>query len=241
MNERSKVIGLFFVLTSFLFRFDAVVAYESVEISGGGVLVGKVTFTGTPPKMENFKVPRNQNHCGDSKENETLLIDPQGGIKNVVVTIEGIEKGKSFELRDYFLDNADCQFVPHVQVVPLGQTLQILNSDPILHNIHANMDGSTVFNLAMPLKDQMVAKRMKSPGVLSFKCEAGHTWMSAYVVVVENPYYAVTDESGYFEVDDIPPGTYRVKAWHEELGTEIQQIVIQRGEKAELSFLKLAK
>ncbi len=241
MNERCKIIGLFLVLILVLFGVDAADAYESAEVSGGGVLVGKVTFTGTPPEVEEFKVPRNQNHCGDSKVNEALLIGPQGGIKNVVVTIEGIERGKAFELQDYVLDNVNCMFVPHVQVVPLGQSLQILNSDSILHNIHASMDESTVFNLAMPLKDQMAAKRMKSPGVLSFKCDAGHTWMSAYVVVVENPYYAVTDESGYFEIDDIPPGTYRVKAWHEELGTEIQQVVISGGESTELSFLKLAR
>jgi hypothetical protein len=225
---------------SLLLLAGAVNAYEVIEVTNGGVLKGSVTFAGTAPTTEALEVTKNQDICGAKVPSEILIVDTNGGVKNAVVTIEGIAQGKAFGTKTYTLDNKGCVFVPHVQVMPVKEKLEIINSDPILHNTHAFLGTATVFNLALPLQNQTIPKRMKRPGVLSVKCDAGHTWMSAYVVVVESPYCSLTDESGSFEITDIPPGTYQVKAWHEKLGTEVREIVIEGGKTTTASFSALS-
>ncbi len=241
MNGKFCLAVLFLVVITGFFCVDLSRSYEVVDVANGGSLKGKVTFTGSPPAITSLTVTKNKDHCGASVVNETFLLGPEGGVKNVVVLVEGVSQGKAFVEETYELDNKDCRFVPHVQVVPAREKLEILNSDPILHNTHAFLGTATVFNLALPLQDQKVTKRMKRPGVLSVKCDAGHTWMSAYIVVVDNPYYFVTDESGSFEITDIPPGTYQVKAWHEELGTEVKEVEVAGGAAATVSFSNLRK
>jgi hypothetical protein len=233
--------GVLVFLAALLLRVDRASSYEVVEVLDGGTIRGSVTFVGPRPEVEPLVVNKNQDCCGLSKRNETLLIDANGGVRNAVVTIEGIEKGKPFVLEDHELDNRDCAFVPHVQVVPLGQSLEIVNSDPILHNTHAYLGSRTVFNLALPIQGQRVARRMKQPGIVSVKCDAGHTWMSAYVLVVNNPYCAVTDSTGFFQITDIPPGSYEVKVWHEALGTETKTVEVKGGETMKVSFEGLKK
>jgi len=93
-----------------------------------------------------------------------------------------------------------------------------VNSDAVLHNVHAVATGptpATVFNLAMPFKGQKLPIPMRKPGLMKLQCDAGHTWMSGYIYVFEHPYYAVTDEKGAFTIKDVPPGDYTVEMWHE--------------------------
>ena len=106
--------------------------------------------------------------------------------------------------------------MPHVSAVMAGAKVRIRNSDPILHNTHGFLDRLTVFNIALPTKDQVVdiTQRIKKPGVVEVVCDA-HTHMRAWIVVRDNPYFAVSDDSGQFRIDEIPPGRYRVTAWHE--------------------------
>jgi hypothetical protein len=106
-------------------------------------------------------------------------------------------------------------------VVPLGSELEIVNNDPILHNVHAYETAPTprsVFNIAQPVRGQRTViktKQLSTPGILNAACDAGHPWMDATIVVAPHPYYAVTDTDGVFRFDDVPPGTYTVVAWHE--------------------------
>jgi hypothetical protein len=242
MQMRGTMSGLVALAAAALLLVGgAARAYEVVEVSDGGSISGRVTFSGPVPEAGSLDVTKNQDQCGAKVPVESLLVGKDGGVRNAVITIEGIEAGKDFDKTEHVLDNRSCRFVPHVQVVPVKQKLKIINSDPILHNTHAFLGTATVFNLALPLQNQTIPKRMKRPGVLSVKCDAGHTWMSAWVVVAENPYYAVTDETGAFEITDIPPGTWQVKAWHETLGTEVQEIVVQGGQTASVTFAGLSR
>jgi plastocyanin len=188
--------------------------YVEAPVPDGGVLVGRVRFSGEPPKGEPLAVRKNVDVCGEHKPFQALILGPSKGVKGTVVALEGIERGK--RAPELELDNAKCLFVPHVSAVMAGAKVRIRNSDPVLHNTHGFHERLTVFNIALPTKDQIVdvTQRIKKPGVVEVVCDA-HTHMRAWMVVRDNPYFAVSDDDGRFRIDDIPPGRYRVTAWHE--------------------------
>ena len=190
-------------------------AYEVVTVGDGGTLSGTVKFAGAAPKLEPLAVNKNRDVCGDSKDNEALVIGPDRGVRGSVILIEGVGKGKK-GAADVVLDNHKCVFVHHVSVTMPGERTRVKNSDGILHNTHGFLGKPTVFNLALPNKDQMIdiTKRLTKPGVIRVVCDA-HPHMSAWMIVHDSPYYAVTDERGAFKIDGIPPGTYKVTMWHE--------------------------
>ncbi len=189
--------------------------YEAGDVPDGGVLAGTVRFAGPPPALAPIPVKKNRDVCGPEKPPEALVVGPEGGVRDAVILIEGVTRGKRPE-GELILDNRHCLFVPHVGAVMVGATAKIRNSDPILHNTHGSLDGVTAFNLALPLQNQVIdiTRRLKRPGVIRVLCDA-HTHMVAWVVVHDSPYFAVTDEQGRFRIDRIPPGTYRVTMWHE--------------------------
>jgi hypothetical protein len=106
------------------------------------------------------------------------------------------------------LDQKHCQYEPHLLLVPAQGTLKMQSSDAVLHTIH--MEGAATYNLPFPFPNQTTSRPMT--------CNGGHLWMNAEILVVAHPYYAVTDQTGRYELDDVPPGEYEVMAWHEGWG-----------------------
>jgi plastocyanin len=190
-------------------------AYEAVEVTDGGSLTGVVRFAGIPPRLAPLAVNKNRELCGEQKPSEALVVGREGGVRGSVILIEGVTRGKK-ATGEVVLDNHKCLFVSHVSAVALGDRVRVRNSDTILHNTHGFMGKPTLFNLALPNKDQVIdiTRRLRKPGVVRILCDA-HPHMSAWMVVHDSPYVAVTDERGAFKIDDIPPGTYRVTMWHE--------------------------
>ncbi|HEU4368333.1 MAG TPA: carboxypeptidase regulatory-like domain-containing protein [Methylomirabilota bacterium] len=190
-------------------------AYEVVTVADGGSLAGVVRFVGTPPKLEPLPVNKNRDVCGASKESEALALGPDRGVRGSVILVEGVARGKK-PAGEAVLDNARCVFVSHVTAVMTGERTRVKNSDAILHNTHGFLGKPTVFNLALPNRDQMIdiTKRLTKPGVIRVVCDA-HPHMTAWMIVHDSPYYAVTDERGAFRIDGIPPGNYKVSMWHE--------------------------
>lgn len=188
--------------------------YVEAPVADGGTLVGRVRFAGEPVKAEPIPVRKNVDVCGDAKPSEALVVGANRGVNNTVVYLEGVARGK--KPADLELDNATCLFVPHVSAVTVGAKVRVRNADPILHNTHGFHDKVTVFNIAQPFKDQVIdiTQRIKKVGVIDLQCDA-HTHMRAWMVVRDNPYFAVTDDHGQFRITDIPPGRYKVVAWHE--------------------------
>jgi hypothetical protein len=167
--------------------------------------------------------------CGKSVPDDRLVVGPDGGVRNAVVTVEGVRGGDPPE-RDvvHVLDNRGCRFDPHVLVAEVGQWLEIRNSDPILHNADARLGGETLFNLALP-PGRHVRRPLARPGRIAFTCDVRHTWMSAFVIVADHPYHCVTDAYGAYEIRGLPAGTYTLGVWHEELGTLAQEVRIEAG------------
>jgi plastocyanin len=189
-------------------------AYEVVTVPDGGTLTGVVRFAGPPPTLTPIAVNKNRDVCGDQKTNEALVVGPDRGVRDTVVMIAGVTRGKK-ATGDVIVDNRNCVFVGHVSAVAPGDRVRVRNSDPILHNTHGFLGQPTVFNLALPNKDQMIdiTKRLQKPGVVRVLCDA-HPHMFAWMIVHDSPYVAVTDAAGAFRIGDIPPGTYKVTMWH---------------------------
>jgi hypothetical protein len=213
-----------YVLLSFVLAAAAAAGqdYKVVAVTNGGTISGTVKWTGSVPHLMQFPVTKDVQVCDPNSKKTTdldrLLLGPQGGVANTVVYLKDISAGKAMNLPEQrrHLDQKACHYVPHILLVPRNADLQMRSSDATLHTIH--MDGAATFNLPFPFPDKVVTRTMSTPGLVNVRCNGGHVWMSAEVMVVSHPYYAVTDESGYFEFSDVPPGTYQIVAWHEGWG-----------------------
>ena len=134
------------------------------------------------------------------------------------------------------LDQVGCVYVPHVTGLRVKQTLEIANSDETLHTVHAMGQANPPFNLSQAMQKMTNTKTFNAPEVMvPFKCEV-HSWMYAYVGVLDHPYFAVTHGGGTFELKGVPAGTYTVEAWHEKLGTQTQSVTLGEKESKEITF-----
>jgi plastocyanin len=211
---RARRVLLVTVLALLGAPLHATPGYEEAPVPDGGAVVGRVRFAGEPVRTDPIPVRKNLETCGESKPSEALIVGPDRGVSNTVVYLENVARGKKAPALE--LDNAKCLFVPHVSAVMVGAKVRVRNTDPILHNTHGFVDRLTVFNVALPTKDQVVdiTQRIRHVGVVEVLCDA-HTHMRAWLVVHDNPYHAVTGDSGQFRIADVPPGRYRLTAWHE--------------------------
>lgn len=186
---------------------------------GNGVVEGTVRLDGPAPALAPLPVVKDTSSCGKEKPNETILLGSQGTLKNVVVYISGVKPPvPPAPTANASVDQQGCVYLPHVQAVTVGTSLTLMNNDRVLHNVHANLGPIQVFNVAMPIKGQKLPMKLAKPGVIKLQCDAGHTWMSAYLHVFDHPYFAVTDDKGRFVIRDIPPGQHTVEYWHETVG-----------------------
>jgi len=236
-GPRSRVAAVF-VIFALAWQLGAarVSAYEAIQVSNGGKMVGTVKVTGNFTPRPPHAADKNREVCGDHVEDESLVVGPGKGLRYAVLTLANIAKGKAVELEEgYALDNEKCRFVPHVQAISLGQWIELKNTDPILHSADALLGNQqTLFNVAL-WPGRAVRKPVAYPGVVRINCGV-HSWMSAYVVVTDNPYHAVTDLYGAYEIDDIPPGTYKLRLWHELLGTQEKEVRIEAGRELQVNF-----
>ncbi len=190
--------------------------YEAIDVSDAGTVTGKVTWKGSPPAVAPMAINKNPEVCDlagtGTRDSVRLQVSASGGVANAVVYLEGIEKGKPMDTSELRIDQKDCGYSPHITVAPRKSKITLKSSDEILHNMH--MFGAANYNIPFPDKNAL-PKTFRKSGVVRLQCDAGHGWMSAYVHVVDHPYYAVTDAEGNFELTDVPPGKYTVKMWHE--------------------------
>lgn len=199
-----------------------------------GKLAGKVTVAGLAPKLANLPVTRDMKLCGTSKPEEALEVGTGGGVRNAVVwiveTIPGRPPPEKVKVR---LDQQGCAYLPHVVAAPLGATLEIVNSDSLLHNVRATEGSTRIFNYAMPIKGYVIPSKLRKAGLLKVTCDV-HPWMHAWVSVLPANAYAVTDAEGNYQIDGLPPGKYTVKLWQERLGEREDHVEIVAAQTAKL-------
>jgi plastocyanin len=200
--------------------------YEAGPVNNGGTIKGMVTVAGPIPQDETIDVTRDQGRCGETLPRQKYVISSDGGIKNVVVYIAQIEKGKPIPEDKIVIDNKKCAFHPHVQVAVKGQTMTVKNDDPMLHNTHMYIDKKTIFNAALPFQGVEINRPLNKTGLVDIECDV-HSWMQGYIYVSDNPYITVTDEEGNFSIGDVPPGTYDLQFWHEAFGTQQKKVTVE--------------
>jgi plastocyanin len=203
--------------------------YSEIKVENGGAVSGEVRVQGEAPALPPLPVYKFHEVCGATVPDERLVVGQDGALANVVVYLQGVEFGKPIP-RDQpvQLDNKKCAFVPHVVSASLGQTLEIHNSDPILHDAHARLGPRTVFNRAI-MHGKTVRELLQDVGLIQINCNVRHSWMQAWVYVAENPYHAVTDREGHYRIDGIPAGKYTLTVWQEMLGGRDIPIEIKPG------------
>ena len=213
---------------------------KRVDAATAGSLAGRVTFQGQAPAPAMLKVDADP-ACisnGTTIADESLIVDGGGGLKNAFVYVKEGLSDYAFDPPSgpVVLDQKGCRYEPHVFGVRVGQTVEVLNSDATLHNVHAIPQKNGEFNQGTPLKGMKIRETFTVPEIgVPFKCDV-HGWMTSYANIVAHPYFAVTDEAGTFSLPNLPPGTYTIEVWHEKLGTRTQQITIAPKQSAEASF-----
>ena len=207
-------------------------AYETVGFKNGGNIEGTVEFVGEViPMDKTFTISSDVLYCGKQLRTEKYIISKEKRIKNAVVYLKDVKGGKAIPGEPVMITDSKCTFSPHVSVVLKGNNLIVNNEYPVLHTIHvyARVKGKTMFNTALPDKGTSYTKTFTRTVVLELNCDC-HPWMEAFIVVMDHPYAALTDEQGAFSIEDIVPGVYTVEAWHEALGTiTIPNVTVQGG------------
>ena len=208
--------------------------YDAGAVSNGGSISGTITFAGDAPEVKPVEVTKDTKVCAQTqKYDESLVVGENKGIKNAVVSISNISNGKDFG-EAMVLDQKECVYTPHIVLTPAGSELEILNNDGILHNIHTYSEANPAFNQAQPKFKKKLKKKFDQPEVVRVECDA-HGWMKGWIVVMDHPYYAVTDGEGKFSLSDVPAGEYEVKIWHETLGEAMQKVTVEAGGDASLA------
>ena len=221
-----------------------VTTYQAVPAADAATVSGRVVFTGQVPAPKLLLITKDEDVCGEGyRERHEVTASSGGGLQGVVVFIEGIGQGKEWsDAGDaYTLDQRDCAFQPNLQVVPNGAELNIVNSDPVLHNIHSyeliGRARRTMFNFGQPPEKGTITKvlRPRRGNQVRLECDA-HDFMQGWIYVADNPYYAVVAADGTFLIDGVPPGTYTVNAWHPYLGVHHKEVTLEAEGASEITF-----
>ena len=192
-----------------------------------GDIVGKVRYAGTAPVPAKIQVTKDQAVCGKATHvDESLIVGADKGVMYVVVKVADPKDGKKMTPpKKPSLDQNGCKFVPHVEIVPAGEEIDIVNSDGILHNIHSFPKNNPPFNKAQPKFKKVMPATFAKPDIVQVKCDV-HSWMNGWVVVAEHPYYAITDASGAYTISGVPAGTYTLETWQEKLGKQTKSVTV---------------
>jgi plastocyanin len=164
--------------------------------------------------------------CGKEKIADDLVVGAQRGLRNAVVWLQTPPAGVSAEAAPakVEMDQKACAFVPRVVLVPAGGTVEFLNSDRLLHNVHSVSRENPSFNRTQP-RGRVIPVTFAKPEIVRINCDL-HSWMRGWVVVADHPFYALSNEAGEFELPPVPAGKYTLQIWHETLGISSRDVTV---------------
>jgi hypothetical protein len=223
----------------------AAIVGQHVKAAGEGSITGSVKLTGTAPHMRGIDMGKDPYCASQHKDKpatlENVMVGANGGLQNVVLYIsEGLSgaAASAVSSAEPTFDQKGCMYKPHVMAVNPDEKFKVTTSDQTAHNIHplpAPGTGNIGWNQSQPPGAPPVEKSWKNPEIaISVKCNI-HPWMHGWHVVVKGP-YAVTDDDGNFSIKNVPPGSYTVTAWQEDLGTQTAKITVAGGQAAKADF-----
>jgi len=194
--------------------------------ASAGTIKGSVRYGGAAVERKKIAVTIDQYLCGKEKVAGDLLLSPNNGIQNAVVSLQGLPAGAKWpaNLTPVKMDQSKCEFIPRVVIVPVGGTVEFLNSDRLMHNVRSGGKENPPFNRAQP-HARTIAIGFKHPEVMRVDCDL-HSWMRGWVVVAEHPFYTVTNDAGEFVLEKVPTGKYTLQVWQESLGTMTQEVTV---------------
>ncbi len=220
-----------------IWQADSVSAYQEASVTDGGTVSGKITYKGTPPEPEHFRVVKNPEFCGEERDFYHIAVK-KGVLLNAIVVIEGVEKGKPMASQTMSMVGQNCAFLPYTGAVEKKgkgkknrPVLEVLNEDTVIHNPHPfEMIGAgrrSLWNIGLPEKGDKLSKglRVKRGNVVKLQCDQ-HDFMHAWIRVTTNPYWVLVGKDGSYNIDQVPPGKYTLVAWHPILGEQKKDITV---------------
>lgn len=217
------------------------VQYFHVDPATAGEVSGKVSYAGpkpTPKKIDMSEDPACVSAHHGKAVDESLLVGPNHSLANAFVYIKSGLEGKTFEVpaTPVVIDQSGCWFHPRILGVQTNQVVKIVNSDPVTHNIHPMAEINREWNHSQGPGDPALTRKFIKPEIMiPVKCNI-HSWMRAYIGVLDHPYFAVSKDDGIFQIPNLPPGTYTLAIWQERLGTQERQITVAPGQHAVADF-----
>jgi hypothetical protein len=175
---------------------------------------------------------------GEARTAEDILVGDGNGLQNVFVYVKQGLPTRTFPVPSdaAVLDQQECRYVPRVLGIQAGQPFVIRNSDPLLHTVRAEGTANQRFNVATPVRGMEVKRTFREAEVMvPVKCDM-HPWMTAYVGVLDHPFFDVTDDSGRFSLNGLPRGTYTIEIWHERFGAQSHEVSLSAGETKAVAF-----
>ena len=236
-------VGLSIVSTLLLLTLPVTAASYDVIKRDGATIKVTVTHQGAVPENEIIRISEDLDYCGSTQEADVYLVD-KSRVKNAVVWLDGIEKGNDTINSTVNVVIDKCRIKPRVSVGFVGGSFVFYNSDEILHTVQMKMglayqkdvsdrpleEGATIYNIALPMKGIAIRKPIKRwhrlsryTGYIRVRSNT-HPWMSGYVFVFNHPYAGVTNRKGTLKLDDVPPGEYLLKVWHEGFGVKERKV-----------------
>ena len=236
-------------------------AYEAIEVEHGGSIEGTITLEGSVPEPKGFNLITfpDPAYCGRISNGHgwrllhDFVVGHQGGLKDAIVLLEGVEAGKPFEVSVPLIEARDCMFQPFMTVVRNGHAVEVINMDPVMHDIQGyetslEAGARVLFNTPLVMNHQhrrgdlhalhnhapgksLVGPIYLNKGRRTFYMQCGfHAYMESWAMAVNNPYYALTDAEGKFKIDQIPPGTYQLVVWHPQTGPGTTKSVVVKAD-----------
>lgn len=212
-------------------------AYQAEKVDRGGTIAGTVKYDGQPPRRARIDITKDRSVCGAAPHyDQSLVVSADGGIANAVVSLPHIEKGAPMTpFKGVRFDQKGCEYVPHVIAFPAGSTVDIVNSDGVLHSIRTDSTLNPPLSMAQPGFKKVIAVTLKKPETIHVTCDV-HNWMDGWWFVAGSPYYAVTRADGSFTIRDVPPGKYTLNVWQEKLGTKTRKVTVEPDKTVRIDF-----